>query len=50
MNPILGFILALIIVIGGLILFAKSGRGIANLLDRFAKALRKWADNKENNQ
>lgn len=50
MNPFLGILLALVIVIGGLILFAKTARGIANLLDRSAKGLRTWADNKENNQ
>lgn len=48
MNPITGFLLALVIVVGGLILFAKAARATANLLDRFAKGLRTRADNKEN--
>jgi hypothetical protein len=50
MSLLVGFVLAVVIVIGGLILFAKVARSTANQLDRFAKALRTWADNKENNR
>lgn len=41
-------LLALIVFIGCLVLFTKTVRATANLLDRFAKALRTWAANKEN--
>jgi hypothetical protein len=42
-----GFLLAFVVVVGGLVLFAKALRGTAYLLDRFADALRSWADKRE---
>jgi hypothetical protein len=46
-NSITLFLLAVMIVFGGLILFVKVASATANFLERLARSLRDWADRKE---